>query len=232
MQLVGWCLMPNHFYLLLWPRKDGDLGRWMQWLTTSHVRRYHRHYSGSGHVWQGRFKAFPIQRDEHFLTVLRYVERNPLRAGLVRSADQWPWSSLRSRMPAGDCRWLAAPRSLAGQLDGTRRSSPNERGIGIASTNRRSRNTIRIGGLDKTRLSFGASKPATDRRFKTSRPGNPDLPPNRCNYQVDAALAAEFWGCCDLVRALRCDSEPIGALAGFGAPVSRSGDWLARLRRR
>ncbi|HUG92922.1 MAG TPA: transposase [Planctomycetaceae bacterium] len=61
MRVIGHCLMPNHFHLLLWPRKDGDLSRWMQWLLTAHVRRYHRHYGGSGHVWQGRFKAIPIQ---------------------------------------------------------------------------------------------------------------------------------------------------------------------------
>jgi putative transposase len=109
MRLVGWCLMPNHFHLLLWPRKDGDLGRWMQWLLTSHVRRYHRHYLGSGHVWQGRFKAFPIERDDHFLTVLRYAERNPLRANLVERAADWNWSSLRSRLPGGDCGWHALP---------------------------------------------------------------------------------------------------------------------------
>jgi putative transposase len=59
----------------------------MQWLQTTHVRRYHEHYQTSGHVWQGRFKAFPIQEDEHLLTVLRYVERNPLRAGLVDQVD-------------------------------------------------------------------------------------------------------------------------------------------------
>ena len=78
MRLLAFCLMPNHFHLVAWPRKDGDLSRWMQWLMTSHVRRYHRHYDSSGHVWQGRFKAFPIQSDEHLLTVMRYVERNPV----------------------------------------------------------------------------------------------------------------------------------------------------------
>ena len=70
MRLVGYCLMTNHFHLLLWPNGDGDLSRWMQWLMTAHVRRYLRH-KGSGHVWQGRFKAFPIQDDEHCLTVMR-----------------------------------------------------------------------------------------------------------------------------------------------------------------
>src|SRR5688572_10749124 len=58
MRILGWCLMPNHFHLVLRPHADGDLRRWMQWLMTSHVRRYHRHYQSSGHVWQGRFKAF------------------------------------------------------------------------------------------------------------------------------------------------------------------------------
>ncbi len=95
MRVPGYCLMPNHFHLVLWPRHDGDLSRWMQWLMTSHVRRYHAHHHSSGHVWQGRFKAFPIQQDAHMISVLRYVERNPLRAGLVDRAQDWAWSSLR-----------------------------------------------------------------------------------------------------------------------------------------
>jgi putative transposase len=94
MRVLAYCLLPNHFHLVLWPHRDGDLSRWMQWVQTTHVRRYHEHYHTSGHVWQGRFKAFPIQADEHLLTVLRYVERNPLRAGLVAAVDGWRWSSL------------------------------------------------------------------------------------------------------------------------------------------
>jgi putative transposase len=94
LRVVSWCLMPNHFHLVLWPYANGDLSRWMQWLMTCHVRRYHRHYKSSGHIWQGRFKAFPIQQDGHYLTVLRYIERNPLRANLVRFAQDWQWSSL------------------------------------------------------------------------------------------------------------------------------------------
>lgn len=93
LRVLGWCLMPNHFHFVLWPHGDGDLSRWMQWLMTAHVRRYHRHYGSSGHVWQGRFKAFPVQHDEHLSTVLRYVERNALRANLAARAEDWPWSS-------------------------------------------------------------------------------------------------------------------------------------------
>jgi putative transposase len=97
LRILAYALLPNHFHLVLWPRGDGDLSRWMQWLLTAHVRRYHRHFGGSGHVWQGRFKAFPIQGDGHLLSVLRYVERNALRAKLADRAEAWPWSSLAWR---------------------------------------------------------------------------------------------------------------------------------------
>ena len=107
MRLLACCLMPNHFHLVLWPQAVGEVSRWMQWLMTSHVRRYHRHYCSSGHIWQGRFKSFPIQRDAgHLLTVLRYVEANPLRAGLVGRAEDWPWSSLRWWGAADRPEWL------------------------------------------------------------------------------------------------------------------------------
>ncbi len=94
MRVLAFCLMPNHFHLVVWPYEDGDLSHWMQWLLTSHVRRYHRLRGTSGRIWQGRFKAFPIQQDRHLLTVLRYVERNPVRANLVTSARDWAWSSI------------------------------------------------------------------------------------------------------------------------------------------
>lgn len=92
-RLLAYCLMPNHFHLAVWPAGDRDLSLSMQWLPAAHVRRYHKHYHTSGHVWQGRFKAFPIQADDHLLTVLRYIERNPVRAGLVGRAQDWRWSS-------------------------------------------------------------------------------------------------------------------------------------------
>ena len=103
-RLLAYCLLPNHFHLVLWPRKDGDLSHWMQWLTTSHVRRYHRQYHTSGHIWEGRFRAFPIQPDEHLLTVLRYVEQNPVRLEdlRLRKPERWPWSSVGKMMAGVD----------------------------------------------------------------------------------------------------------------------------------
>src|SRR5438270_4693706 len=86
MRLLAYCLMPNHFHLAVWHAEDGQLSDYMGWLLTAHVRRYHQHYHSSCHVWQGRFRAFAIQEDEHLLAVLRYLERNPVRAGLVARA--------------------------------------------------------------------------------------------------------------------------------------------------
>jgi len=113
-RLIAFCLMPNHFHLAVWPRRDGELSAYMMWLLTAQVRRYQQHYHSSGHVWQGRFRAFAIQEDEHLLTVLRYSERNPLRAGFVERAQDWRWSSARQAregMPALDPGPVARPDS-------------------------------------------------------------------------------------------------------------------------
>jgi len=101
-RVCGLCLMPNHWHLVLWPEKEGELATFMQRLTITHVRRWveHRRRRGYGSVYQGRFKSFPMQDDDHFYTVMRYVERNPLRAGMVKAAERWRWSSLGQRETA------------------------------------------------------------------------------------------------------------------------------------
>ena len=81
-RVLAVCLMPNHFHLVVQPAADGAVSAFMQWWMTSHVRRYHEHYRSHGHVWQGRFGSFPIQQDDHLLIVIRYILRNPVRAGL------------------------------------------------------------------------------------------------------------------------------------------------------
>ena len=93
-QLFTYCLMGNHWHLVLEPKEPGAMGRLMGWVGVTHVRRHHEHYHtrGGGHLYQGRFKSFPIQRDEHFLRVCRYVEANALRAGIVSRAEEWPWA--------------------------------------------------------------------------------------------------------------------------------------------
>jgi putative transposase len=95
--LLAACLMPNHIHLVVRPRSSNDLSRWMQWAFTSHVRWHHAKYATTGRLWQGRFKAFLCQEDHHLLTVMRYVERNAMRANLVERAEDWPWGSLAWR---------------------------------------------------------------------------------------------------------------------------------------
>jgi len=95
--ILAACLMPNHIHLVVRPIADSDLSRWTHWLFTTHVRWYHAKYATTGRLWQGRFKAFAVQEDHHLLTVMRYVERNALRANLVEHAEDWRWGSLAWR---------------------------------------------------------------------------------------------------------------------------------------
>ncbi|MBN2376656.1 MAG: transposase [Sedimentisphaerales bacterium] len=100
MRLLSYCIMPNHWHLVLWPRGDDDLSEYMRWLTLTHTQRWHKAHDtvGGGHLYQGRFKSFPVQTDSHYLTVCRYVEQNPLKARLVRQAQIWRWCSLYRRL--------------------------------------------------------------------------------------------------------------------------------------
>lgn len=107
-RMAAYCLMPNHWHLLLWPRRDGELSEVLRWITVTHTQRWHAHHktAGTGPVYQGRFKSFPVQTDEHFLTVARYVERNALRAKMVNRAEDWQWGSLWRRTQ-GDPKFAA-----------------------------------------------------------------------------------------------------------------------------
>ncbi len=97
-KIFAYCLMPNHYHLVVQLINADNLSRLLRWLMTTHARRYHQHYQSCGRLWQGRYKSFIIQEDHHLLTVLRYVEGNPVRAGLASSAKDWPWSSHRERV--------------------------------------------------------------------------------------------------------------------------------------
>ncbi|MEI8382988.1 MAG: transposase [Planctomycetota bacterium] len=112
MRICSYCLMPNHWHFVLWPEGDGDLAAFMQRLTVTHVTRWqkNRRRVGEGHVYQGRFKSFPVETDDYFYQVIRYVERNALRANLVERAEDWQWSNLwrRERGSVDQRRWLGA----------------------------------------------------------------------------------------------------------------------------
>jgi putative transposase len=109
-RLLAFAIMPNHFHLVIWPAQGIAISAFMRWMMNAHIRRHYRfgELRGTGHLYQGRYKAFPIQSDSHLLTVLRYVEANPLRAQLVQRAEHWAWSSL-TRDAALDGRRLVDP---------------------------------------------------------------------------------------------------------------------------
>jgi len=112
LDLLTYCVMPNHWHLVVRPRTSEALGRWLGWVGVTHVRRHHEHYRrrGGGHLYQGRYKSFPVESDEHFLTLCRYVEANPRRAKLVSRAEAWRWSGLwRRRERAADMPLAAWP---------------------------------------------------------------------------------------------------------------------------
>jgi putative transposase len=100
MPLLAYALMPNHWHLIVRPRCADDLARLLQRVTGTHAMRIRResHTIGHGHVYQGRYHAFLIESPVQYLHVVRYVEANPLKAGLVRRAEDWRWSSLRQRL--------------------------------------------------------------------------------------------------------------------------------------
>ncbi|HEV3138238.1 MAG TPA: transposase, partial [Pirellulales bacterium] len=148
LRILGYVVMPNHWHFVVWPRagEDRQVSEFFRWLTVTHTQRWHAHHgtSGTGHLYQGRFKSFPLESDEHLWTVLRYVERNPLRAKLVTRAEQWRWGSLYRRIagtsqdqkllsvPAGKLprHWLAivnraeTEAQLAALRDAVRRGQP------------------------------------------------------------------------------------------------------------
>lgn len=102
-RILSYQLMPNHWHFVLQPTQDGGMSDFLRWVSLTHTMRLHAHYhtAGEGHIYQGRFKSFPVQDDDHFLVVCRYVERNALRASLVEKAEDWKWGSLS--------RWLDKP---------------------------------------------------------------------------------------------------------------------------
>ena len=99
MRILTYCIMPNHFHLVVYPKHDGDLSKFMNWLTLTHTQRWHvsRGTTGQGHLYQGRYKSFLCQSDNHFITLVRYVERNAKKANLVKKAEDWKWSSVWRR---------------------------------------------------------------------------------------------------------------------------------------
>jgi putative transposase len=168
-QLYSYCVMPNHFHLVCAPSQDGQLSEFMRLLTLTHSKRWHaaRGTAGTGCVYQGRFKAFPVQTDSHFLTVCRYVERNPLGGRLVARAEDWQWSSLHARwknseaIPLTDwpvsrpANWIALVNETGRGLDAVRVAVRRSRPFGdddwIETAAKKHELTQSLGGTGRPR---------------------------------------------------------------------------------
>jgi len=100
LRVLAYALMPNHWHLVLWPRAPSELSQFMRDVTGAHaaILRTESGTKGAGHVYQDRYHAFVVDSDLRYHRTLRYVEANPVRAGLVLRAQQWRWSSLQERL--------------------------------------------------------------------------------------------------------------------------------------
>ncbi len=99
MRVIAYCLMPNHWHLVVWPRTDDALSAFIHWLCGRHAALYRKRSAtvGAGHLYQDRFKSFPVQTGSYYLNAVRYVEGNALRAGLASRCADWVWSSAFER---------------------------------------------------------------------------------------------------------------------------------------
>jgi putative transposase len=96
-RLYAYVLMTNHIHLLVEPEREGDLGRFMQSVGRRYVRYINDTYERTGTLWEGRFKSAIVSRDEYLIACSRYIELNPVRAGMVRHPREYRWSSFHGR---------------------------------------------------------------------------------------------------------------------------------------
>ena len=148
MRICAYCLLSNHWHFVLWPEHDGDLGAFMQKLTITHVRNWqeNRRRVGYGHLYQGRYKSFPVETDDHFYQLVRYVERNALRANTSNAGGRLALvESLASRLRKARGSTLAQRLAVAStaRLGQIRQGTTGRRGIEGNSSKRRWRSAVR-----------------------------------------------------------------------------------------
>ena len=172
-RILAYCIMPNHWHFVLYPKNDGDLIQFMSWITNTHTRRWHvaQKTIGGGHLYQGRYKSFLCQEDTYFLALVRYVERNAQRANLVTRAEQWRWSSVWRRekgtpqqkkllsawpvpQPEDYPSWLNKPQAIA-EEEAIRKSITKNSPLGSDSWVRR---MVQKYGLEQTLHPAGRKK--------------------------------------------------------------------------
>ena len=103
-EIFSYILMPNHWHFSVRPIRNGDMGKFFGKFTQKATQRWHASHqtAGSGHLFQGRFKSFIVDKEQYFIQLMKYIEANALRSKLVKKAEDWPWGSLhiRKKYPA------------------------------------------------------------------------------------------------------------------------------------
>ncbi len=173
-RIIAYCLMPNHWHLLLWPTRDGAISAFIHWLCTCQASRLAAERGlGAGHLYQGRFRSFVVEQADYYYRVVAYVEANPVRASLVGCAENWRWSSAIARVPGADVSfiapgplalpedWLAVVNAGISQVDleELRTCSAVGRPYGSPSWTRRTASDL---GLEQTLRQGGRPKRSSD----------------------------------------------------------------------
>jgi len=97
-KIWAYCLMDNHFHLLLVPGQEQSLGKCLHGITFRYAQYYNQKYGRTGRLWQNRYFSCPVDKDEYLWAVVRYIERNPVRASMAKRAEDWEWSSARTHI--------------------------------------------------------------------------------------------------------------------------------------
>jgi putative transposase len=108
-RILGYCLMPNHVHLAAVPEREDSLARALRHTHSEYALAHNREYGHSGHLWQNRFFSCPLS-ESHLMSALRYIDLNPVRAGLAAQPWDWTWSSARAHGTGGACDAVLDPR--------------------------------------------------------------------------------------------------------------------------
>lgn len=123
-ELAAFCLMPNHFHLLVREVEEGGIGKYMQRVCDGYTKYFNTKYETSGHVFQGRYKAVHVKDDQQLLHLSAYIHRNPRELSAWKGREfEYPWSSLQDLTSANRWGGLIMPDIIVGQFDNTRNSN-------------------------------------------------------------------------------------------------------------
>ncbi|MBY4676814.1 REP-associated tyrosine transposase [Marinobacterium arenosum] len=120
LRVHSWCLMTNHIHLLVTPNSEKGISKLMQSLNSGYAQLINQRFRRSGHLWSGRFKSSLIDSDHYLLTCMRYIELNPVRAGMVTRPEDYRWSSYRHNALDGWQPWIT-PHEMYTALGKNRR---------------------------------------------------------------------------------------------------------------